>query len=1602
MQGGTFSVITNFMKPEYGKMKGGTLTKEQTADLLVQIMKNEMEYTIRENNGKYEEHVRELVNLIKDSEILNPESHRFQEILDNISVAFSFLQRAANEIYASYGDASGFIIIIRLSTYFFIASRDMKIEALINYFCIIFHDTYIRLFNKLFDTRIESAIDHIYEYGRNSLYAFHFIDLCNNAYRGKMLSLLKDNISRISRNHTIFPLEYSSIVNYLSVLEEKVDKEVIVEMIEFYALLIYVYHIEEETVEKFLSWSTDLVDNGNPLVTLNHVNDCLRNLNTDPLEEILPPDDYNKIRVIRPLELFINTVSVLNVHKEHIESILTHDKIIDMVQLKTAVVEFVLKYKQTGFNDEVIKLYKNVIDCYNLDEKTIRYLKIDLPTQSFFEGTMTYKFIEYLLNKEYKDVLADTIPFNDSLLDADDENIMLHIEELKTRGVTYNDEQIEELMVKVSNISSLDINEPEVVVNGDNISSLDINEPEVVVNGDNGNRNAEAKQDDIKQKARRRSSKNKSLTDIIIQRAIYRIYNNLMYYNPITALQYFEKIPVSIVGTANSTKTAEIEQPVQQGGAGNVYSNLLQNDTFNMLKGLIEKMIKQYHHISYFTAQQEKIIEYCMIITINWFQKRGNFDLHKYMNETFLMCADILFAINELPKLRDHILKLFEVQDSDSSNSKNNIWYKVTSHKFNTYAIRLISYLNNNIPTLRNIENEVADTRIFIQLLQSINRKMKLEKDSKKQGNNIQRMFTRIIEAMIVNLNHNSVSARNILWLILQIWDNHISKLQNASFNDNTLRIMKRANADYVPFDLALCFGERSKISHFLSVFTYYASLYPKLRKQSLTDIKDLYSNYKDSCDENIQPRDIYNVYALTAMVLQIAIKEYGTIAVYTFEEDVGYDELMRILKSDNSHLIFTDKGDPDMYELKSKSTQKIKRSTPDIKIDIDADSNADYEEEEDFNGYEEEDDGSIRSDDDEIEAAILAKLTGGFSNISGGAKTSIESIINMVIQIAMRPELRARYITNNYYIGRKRGEEVKFGFGIELDDETIQDMKHKLYALQYWFNPSMISKLNTSSYSDVMLIISTLSRLNYFILDSIPKNVGLQSFEINEEVALRTKVKVDLKEDNHFIKLTAHPHGEINEVAIRNYNFKTIAKARQINVSTDIFKYIPLSHLTLQYFFSPQKDIYNVTRIACNDLDRNRLLDAPFVNFSPSYKNGTYTISYNELMERIIGAGADSYYMGDSCIHLRSITSFSYSSSMMYKFVEMLISSSIETIFSSSNTHINNLGFDIGSSNDTRMKGASLYKNLTGGARDFVAVNDTFCYRFINVNNITSSNNELELLASAYNIDNSKSEDEYNDGKILYASLFKSDFGSGTSMLSYRHMFTLIMNYFHKFNVSFASMFDQLCFPSILFNASALRLFTDRMSALSSNIFASFISDSTAESDVISYKNKLFSVIMTYLRGFTKTGNVLDISHEYTYQLKFKDRRSIVSIDIAMNNIKNSPTGPSFDGNITLWLANQYASISIANSFFFEFIRYIDINGMEDDNNDTKYSKNRIIISALFPSNLCGTIRHLDAITTYANIIFMLLKQTTYYDHENDAEVTFFNNTEMEPFSVT
>ena len=450
----------------------------------------------------------------------------------------------------------------------------------------------------------------------------------------------------------------------------------------------------------------------------------------------------------------------------------------------------------------------------------------------------------------------------------------------------------------------------------------------------------------------------------------------------------------------------------------------------------------------------------------------------------------------------------------------------------------------------------------------------------------------------------------------------------------------------------------------------------------------------------------------------------------------------------------------------------------------------------------------------------------------------------------------------------------------------------------------------------------------------------------------------------------------------------------------------MPANQFLMRYLLCPQKDIFNATILKREDvyvptmLNFSELVNAETGETLYNFTDQLHHMSQAEAANSFaLSTGAAGNIHGDDNVSLyedafKAVSDFkNFKYNPVYIFIQSLIEENINSVFSPNrNLEFNNFGFDIGSVGHVDDQNA--FGALTGGFDIF----DSFTTKLVNIDSTLEGNKELELLSNAYNVE--KTADMTNTltpGKLLYSYLFKD----GSAVFS-RHddssfMFHLIMNYFHKYNISFNSMFNQLCFPSMLFNAAGLRLSVSRINEVIEQIekrdYASFGNKET-------YKHRMFEFIIYYLSRYTdKVGNntvvAFDIAKNFRYQVGYNKRTTrdpVDTFETIRDRIDQLVTTRGI--NPTELLANQYIGPTVANNFMSEILEYITVGKRNEKEHCEK-------LQTLFGSGIMEAIRHIDSLTTYVNVLIMLLKETSYYSHEYDRDMSYFNIEDPNAFSV-
>ena len=447
----------------------------------------------------------------------------------------------------------------------------------------------------------------------------------------------------------------------------------------------------------------------------------------------------------------------------------------------------------------------------------------------------------------------------------------------------------------------------------------------------------------------------------------------------------------------------------------------------------------------------------------------------------------------------------------------------------------------------------------------------------------------------------------------------------------------------------------------------------------------------------------------------------------------------------------------------------------------------------------------------------------------------------------------------------------------------------------------------------------------------------------------------------------------------------KTLIKPKPhtISLPDSMFQHTRMNNILLQNLYSPQKDIYNATITDINQAVVPCILNENYHQTVNDNEGNEYKVyDFNGMYDTFHNADKDHIYnhhdynfnllLGDP----KSNNLKFVNNNAIFNFIDSLLNESIGNFMDAKAFQFNNYGFDTGS------------QKLEGG----FATSDTFIERFINVNSPITGNTDNEILYNAYVIDDTlKLTDTNLPGKSLYSYLFKS--GASVSDLSKNDvMFSLILNYFHKYNLSFNSMFNQLCFPSILFNSACLRSSMSKIHSIAEQLSKAFKS-TTKES----YKQGLLSFIADYLQYYTQDNLTIDACKDYRYQINFNTslRDANMNMKDIIDNMKSWEKEDVCVKSPNIALGNQYVMPSISNAYIIELLKYVSIN------TDNKNAKDCHKVQRLFGSGIMEALRHLDSSSTYISVLFMLLKQTSYYDNQLDKDVTFIHSDSPEPFSV-
>lgn len=231
-----------------------------------------------------------------------------------------------------------------------------------------------------------------------------------------------------------------------------------------------------------------------------------------------------------------------------------------------------------------------------------------------------------------------------------------------------------------------------------------------------------------------------------------------------------------------------------------------------------------------------------------------------------------------------------------------------------------------------------------------------------------------------------------------------------------------------------------------------------------------------------------------------------------------------------------------------------------------------------------------------------------------------------------------------------------------------------------------------------------------------------------------------------------------------------------------------------------------------------------------------------------------------------------------------------------------------------------------------------------------------------------------------LVSSLYTSLFKYGTfDTLNVDGMFAIIVNYFHKYSVSFSSIYNQVIFPSILYNAAVYGTLAEHYSnvlklhddAEPSNKFTKFIqryfSAIEREKDNKSFFNKYYDTIE---RGNRNDGRT-HTSYNDMAEL-FREPNNAADRDKPFKLADM----PSINNNLLKLLYKH------------NFVKY-----------NQNFDENRLEIDKFCGSSLICTLKRIDAVETFSFVILMLSKYMSYYNIDTNEDVPYTGSVGPNPF---
>lgn len=396
------------------------------------------------------------------------------------------------------------------------------------------------------------------------------------------------------------------------------------------------------------------------------------------------------------------------------------------------------------------------------------------------------------------------------------------------------------------------------------------------------------------------------------------------------------------------------------------------------------------------------------------------------------------------------------------------------------------------------------------------------------------------------------------------------------------------------------------------------------------------------------------------------------------------------------------------------------------------------------------------------------------------------------------------------------------------------------------------------------------------------------------------------------------------------------------INSYTSMYIYAYLLRLISFSFINNGNIVANVRNTMIGNNDVLLFFDNVLLNQSPDNNDLNNTLNNHLIINRNLCLYDSEYNLYNS---LKTIN-FNYESIPYYNNKQSTIDKDITAIrlFDTCRGILNNVKNVLITTLNKTVNTGFAHNMFTGG----VAVDDIRNINMLVNSFITNSDfvgsyySPTETYKAIYNIDTAHD----SLGKQVYNQLFKY---TPIETMKTEFMFALIINYFHKYTVSFNSIYNSVIFPSVIYGSAVFNTIANKYKE-------------TFDKVNVAARNDFTQFIHKYLTDDAST----NFEHYYNYD------------DTTHKDDRNTNTKTYTD------------LINIIGNNMFDISKMISINdkllNIFNKYKFTGHDGNDIFMK----SSLLGTLKRIDAVETFTFIILLVTKYMSYYNVDTDEDISY------------